>query len=47
MYNLHIEILALLCFTSLCNLSVDPVSNYLTDENGRFLYFHGVNAVYK
>lgn len=47
MYNLHIVTLALLCLTSLCNLSVDPLTSYLTDDNGRFMFFHGVNAVYK
>jgi endoglycosylceramidase len=42
-------LLFFLFFSSSLNksISVDPLTTYLTDESGRFLFYHGINAIYK
>lgn len=29
------------------DLQADPITSYLTDKSGRFIFYHGVNVVYK
>jgi endoglycosylceramidase len=44
---LTLLLLCLLCGCISAGISVDPVTSYLVDETGRFVFYHGVNAVYK
>lgn len=37
----------LLLYASAQRLSVDPLTSHLVDEKGRFIFYHGVNEVYK
>lgn len=47
MNNLHKITIILLIGLAACELHADPITSYLTDESGRFMFYHGVNVVYK
>lgn len=56
MINLHYRthlLIVLVIFVNILkpcictDLQADPLTSYLTDKNGRFIFYHGVNVVYK
>lgn len=47
MKNLSIIALFSLILIAACELHADPITTYLTDEKGRFIFYHGLNVVYK
>jgi len=47
MVNLQTAAVLLLIVTAVKGLQADPITTYLTDDSGRYVFFHGVNVVYK
>lgn len=38
---------SLLVLSATCQISVDPITSHLSDTSGRYLFFRGVNTIFK